>query len=70
MTLTELLEKIGNENLAIQVMHDSIITEKKCKDDVEITFATEHKNTQLTGISKRVGIIVWMDADKYNEVIK
>ena len=70
MTLTEFFEKIGNENLAIQVLHDSIVSEKKTKQDVEITFATETKNTQLLGVSKRVGIVVWMDADKYNEAIK
>ena len=70
MTLIEFFEKIGNENLAIQVLHDSIVGEKKTKQDTEITFATETKNTQLLGVSKRVGIVVWMDADKYNEAIK
>ena len=70
MTLIEFFEKIGNENLAIQVLHASIVSEKKTKQDVEITFATETKNTQLLGVSNRVGIVVWMDADKYNEAIK
>jgi hypothetical protein len=70
MTLTEFLEKIGNENLAIQVLHDSIVSESKTEQDIEITFATETKNTQLLGTSKRVGIVVWMDSDKYNEAIK
>ena len=70
MTLTEFLEKIGNENLAIQVLHNSVVSEKKTKQDIELTFATEFKNTQLLGQSKRVGIVVWMDADKYNEAIK
>ena len=70
MTLTEFLEKIGNENLAIQVLHDSMVSERKTKQDIELTFATEFKNTQLLGQSKRVGIVVWMDADKYNEAIK
>ncbi len=69
MKLTEFLEKIGNENLAVQVLHDSVVSEKKTKQDIEVTFATEFKNTQLLGDSKRVGIIVWMDADKYNEAI-
>lgn len=70
MTLTEFLEKIGNENLAIQVLHDSVVSEKKTKQDIELTFATEFKNTQISGQSSRVGIVVWMDADKYNEAIK
>ena len=70
MTLTEFLGKIGDENLAIQILHDSIISERKTKEDIEVTFATESKNTQLLGQSKRVGIVVWMDADKYNEAIK
>ena len=70
MTLTEFLEKIGNENLAIQVLHDSIVSESKTEQDIEITFATETKNAQLIGESKRVGIVVWMDSDKYNEAIK
>lgn len=70
MTLTEFLGKIGNENLAIQILHNSIISERKTKEDIEVTFATESKNTQLLGQSKRVGIVVWMDADKYNEAIK
>lgn len=67
MTLIEFFEKIGNENLAIQVLHDSIVSERKTKQDTEITFATEIRNTQLLGVSKRVGIVVWVDADKYNE---
>lgn len=70
MTLTEFLGKIGDENLAIQILHDSIISERKTKEDIEVTFATESKNTQLLGQSKRVGIVVWMDSDKYNEAIK
>lgn len=70
MTLTEFFEKIGNENLAVQVLHNSVISEKKTKQDIEITFATETKNTQLLSASKRVGIVVWMDADKYNEARK
>lgn len=70
MTLTEFLEKIGNENLAIQVLHDSVVSERKTKQDIELTFATELKNTQISGQSSRVGIVVWMDADKYNEAIK
>lgn len=70
MTLTEFLEKIGNENLAVQVLHDSIVSESKTEQDIEITFATEAKNAQLLGESKRVGIVVWMDSDKYNEAIK
>ena len=70
MTLTEFLGKIGNENLAIQVLHDSVVSERKTKQDIELTFATEFKNTQISGQSDRVGIVVWMDADKYNEAIK
>lgn len=70
MTLTEFLGKIGNENLAIQVLHDSVVSERKTKQDIELTFATEFKNTQISGQSSRVGIVVWMDADKYNEAIK
>lgn len=70
MTLIEFFEKIGNENLKVQVLHDSIVSEKKTKDDLEVTFATEKTNTQLLGVSKRVGVIVWMDSDKYNEAIK
>lgn len=70
MTLIEFFEKVGNKNLAVQVLHDSIVSEKKTKQDTEITFATENKNTQLLGVSKRVGVAVWMDADKYNEAIR
>lgn len=70
MTLTEFFGKIGNENLAVQVLHDAIVSEENTKKDIELTFATEFKNTQLLGVSKRVGIVVWVDADKYNEAIK
>lgn len=70
MTLTEFFEKIGNENLSIQVLHDSIVSERKTKQDIKVTFATELRNTQILGTSKRVGLIVWMDSDKYNEAIK
>ena len=69
MTLTELLEKIGNENLQLQLIHESFVAVKECKDDIEITFATEKRNTPLEG-SCRAGIVVWMDSEKYNEAIK
>ncbi|AFU62273.1 hypothetical protein AVV48_gp24 [Acinetobacter phage phiAC-1] len=70
MKLTEFLEKIGNENLKIQVLHNSIVSERKTKNDIEITFATENGNSQILSKSNRVGIVVWMDAEKYNEAIK
>lgn len=69
MTLTELFEKIGNENLKVQTIHDSIVSSKNCKNDIEITFATGKENQQFNN-STRVGIVVWMDSEKYNEAIK
>lgn len=69
MTLTELLSKIGNENLRVQFISESLISFKETKDDLEINFATEKQNKPIDGCNK-VGIVVWMDAEKYREAAK
>jgi hypothetical protein len=69
MTLTEILNKVGNENLRVQFIRESLISFKETKHDLEINFATEKQNKPIDGC-KKVGIVVWIDAEKYSEAIK
>lgn len=69
MTLLELVEKVGNENIRVQFIHESLVGFKECKNDLEITFATEKQNKPMNENS-RVGIVIWMDKEKYDEVMK
>ncbi|MEF9958120.1 MAG: hypothetical protein RSA22_13615 [Acinetobacter sp.] len=66
MTLTELIEKIGNENIRAQFIDESLVGFKECKHDLEITFATEKQNKPMSEKS-RVGIVMWVDREKYEK---
>ena len=69
MGIIELLENIGEDNLRLQYVNNSFLTskDKKRTKDTEITFATSEINTtQLCSNTGKVGIIVWVDREDYN----
>jgi hypothetical protein len=66
MTITELIQKIGNENIRAQFIGEILVGFKECKHDLEITFATEKQNKPMSDNS-RVGIVMWVDREKYEK---
>ena len=72
MGILELLSKVGEVNLRLQFINNSVIAvkDKKVTKDTEITFATAGVNTnQLVNDTGKVGIVVWMDREDYNKSI-
>lgn len=69
MTLTQLIQKIGDKNIRVQAIHESLVGFKECKNDLEVTFATEKQNKPMSEKS-RVGIVMWVDCDIYNKAIE
>lgn len=72
MGILELLSKVGEDNLRLQFINNSLVDVKDIKvtQDTEITFATAEVNTtQLVNDTGKVGIVVWMDREDYNKSI-
>ncbi|AKO61075.1 hypothetical protein AXI76_gp174 [Pseudoalteromonas phage H101] len=72
MGILELLSKVGEDNLRLQFINNSVIDvkDKKVTKDTEITFATAEVNTnQLVNDTGKVGIVVWIDREDYNKSI-
>lgn len=73
MGLTELLQKIGDENVQVQMLDNSTVSveDKNRTNDVEVTFATHNTNCNefYTGKGK-VGLVVWIDREDWNKAIK
>lgn len=70
MTLTEVLSKIGDENIKLQFIDQSMTNFSENKKEAKVTFATEkqHRPTFMGG--SKMGIVVWVDADKWQEATK
>ncbi|MEG0835522.1 MAG: hypothetical protein RR413_08750 [Christensenellaceae bacterium] len=64
MKLSELISEIGDENIRVQFIANSLVGFKECKHDLEVTFATEKQNKPLSDKSK-VGIVLWVCRDIY-----
>lgn len=68
--LSDILSKM-NDECNVQFLNSSMVSvvDKKKTKDTEITFAT----TEITCNSfdgDKVGIVVWLSRDKYNETVK
>lgn len=74
MKLSELIAAVGDENVAFQMLSESIHgTQKAGKGSTtHITFST-NQTTLMDLISPRspkVGIVVWLPRDKMHEAVK
>lgn len=66
MSITELMQHVGAENISLQNLADSLVKADLKKNDGEITFATDRGivHDMMLGRSKLVGLIVWLPKDK------
>lgn len=65
MKLSELIAHVGDEHINVQPLQP--INVRMCKDDAEITFATEKEKAQsYSGFDepKHVAMVLWLPKDR------
>jgi hypothetical protein len=66
MTILDIINKAGMENIKVQTMHGSLVKMHKKKHDTELTIATEHEKggsvaRESNGIEgDYLGLILWV----------
>ncbi len=71
MSIIELLEKVGPENVRVQYLHECALRAQKTKLGCQVTFATsEITPNDLLSAPSKIGIIVWIPKEKYTEAIR
>ena len=73
MGILDLIKKVGEDNLMLQFVGSSLVKaiDKKRMQDTEVTIATTQVNAnQVANDTGKVGIVVWIDREDYNEAIK
>jgi hypothetical protein len=66
MSIIELLQHVGAENVQLQNLADSLVRADLKKHDGEITFATDRSIVHDMAINRcdKVGLILWLPKDK------
>ncbi len=69
MGLTELISLIGDDNIDVQNVEQSAIKMKTNKKhgDLEITFCSPH---DIMNGANKVGLVVWIDKNDFEEALK
>ena len=70
MGLLELIRSIGEGNIKVQAVNNSVVNikDKKRTKDTEVTIATNEINANDIATNKgRVGLIVWISREDYNK---
>ena len=71
MTLPELLEKVGADNLSFQMLNQSMTNITSGKHGSKVTFSTGAINpTNVATNTGPVGIVVWCDRDAWTKAVK
>lgn len=70
MTLTEALQKLGDENIRLQFIDDSFIGFAEKKHELQINFANEKEHKPRLAGGSKVGIVLWIDFEKWEEAVK
>lgn len=70
MGIIELLRRIGDENCNVQSIQQNLIKVNLANNQAELTFVTAPQNApSLKGVSKNIGIVVWVDKEIFDEAI-
>jgi hypothetical protein len=73
MKLSELIQHVGDEHIELQNIDSSLVKAKTCKQDGEITFATDKSKVIDRAIGnkpKHVGLIVWLPRERLPESMR
>lgn len=69
-SLTEFIQEIGNENITVQELHNSLITQDYKNGFTRVTFGTHGLMPNDLTDGKKTALIVWIDSERYNEALK
>lgn len=71
-SLTEVLVEIGDKNIGVQFLQNCISKCRTVKKVTEVSFLTQEMtpNDVMTGASKKLGIVLWVGVDDYEEAVK
>ncbi len=69
--LSELIKKIGNENMSFQMLHNCMTNIRQAKKHSTISFQTEMLTaTDVAKGTGKVGLIIWVDTDIFDNSLK
>lgn len=69
--LSELISKIGNENIGFQMLHNCMTNIRQAKKHATISFQTDSLTaTDVARSTGKVGLIVWVDRDVFDNSLK
>lgn len=68
MSILKALEVVGADNISYQYLNNCFVKAKANKkhNDTEVTFCT---NVDVLNDSGKVGLIIWVDADKLQSAV-
>lgn len=67
MTLTELINAVGEQHILVQPLHTSVLRVSAKKHDCEVTFATNQMSPRDLldlGHTEKIGMILWIPRDR------
>lgn len=73
MKLSELISEIGDENVKVQMLQDSLIgNQSQGKGHIKITFATSELSLieLVDPNSPHIGMVIWLPRKKVDESMK
>lgn len=71
MSLIKLLDNVGIDNIGYQLLSTSLTSVSDKKGHTALTFITsEIRADDVMNDTGRVGVIVWVDRDKWNDAVK
>jgi len=73
MTLSELIKKIGDENVSFQILNQNItnISERKRDMTCRVTFETNKLSPGDIVLGEgNIGLVVWIPQDKWKKALK
>ncbi len=68
-SLSELIEEIGNENVTVQTLHNSMDKADYNKGHTKITFGTDGLSPNDLVDNKKTALIVWVDSDRFDKAL-
>ncbi|EPZ5901326.1 hypothetical protein ACXQF3_001044 [Vibrio fluvialis] len=68
-SLSELIKEIGDENVTVQALHSCMESAQYNKGLTTIKFKTDGLGATDLVNDKKTALIVWMDADRFNEAL-
>lgn len=68
-SLSELINQIGDENVTVQALHQCMDSAQYNKGLTTIKFKTDGLGATELADNKKTALIVWVDADQYNNAL-